>query len=272
MNHTHNKSVLITGGSKGIGFAIAREFAMRGHHLILVARNQYELDQAANTIKCEFKVKVKVIAADLARESAFHLLFQKLNEEHITIDILINNAGIGITGHFTENNIDDVSTMLRLNIMALTRLTHLFLQPMIERRQGHIINIGSLVAYFPAAPNWASYVASKHYVRAFTNGIARELKNTGVSITLLSPGATATDFVTSSDATSMRAYQVPNNISVEKIAKAAYAAYKNETSSVIPGLFNKILAFIGELHPRAIAFEALAFLSQKAPKPEKPSN
>ncbi|VAW92317.1 3-oxoacyl-[acyl-carrier protein] reductase [hydrothermal vent metagenome] len=263
MNHVANKNVLVTGGSKGIGLAVANEFARNGHNVILVARHKNELEQAADSIENQYAVTVKIIAIDLARQESPQQLFQQLAEENICVDILINNAGVGMTGNFADNTLADVSRMLQLNMVSLTNLTHLFLQPMLGRQQGHIINVGSIVACFPGAPNWASYVASKHYVRAFSRGLARELKNTGVTITLLSPGTTMTDFVETADATTMRAYRTPHTVSVEKIAQLAYAGYQKGRFSVIPGMFNRLLAVLGELPPRVIAFEVFAFLSQK---------
>jgi len=168
-----------------------------------------------------------------------------------------------VTGHFARQNLESTMNMLQLNMMALTRLTHLFIQPMLARKQGRILNVSSIVAYFSGAPNWAAYVASKHYVKTFSKGLSRELRNTGVAVTLLSPGTTATDFVTTADATTMRAYQTPRNVSPADIARLAYKSCQAGKATAIPGIFNKILAFLGELPPRAITFEIFAFLSQK---------
>ncbi len=259
-------TVLVTGGSKGIGFAIAKEFAKHGHHLILVARDKKELDKASKKITSAFNIEVKTISLDLAEPHAPEQLFNQLSNKNINVDILVNNAGVGVTGHFAEHDIEHTMNMLQLNMMALTRLTHLFIQPMLARKQGRILNIGSVVSYFSGAPNWAGYVATKHYVKAFSKGLSRELKNTGVALTLLSPGTTATDFVSTAEATTMRAYQAPSNISPEDIAKLAYKSCQAGKAIAIPGFFNKVLAFLGELPPRAIAFEIFAFLSQKTTK------
>ena len=111
----------------------------------------------------------------------------------------------------------------------------------------------------------SAYVASKHYVRAFSKGLSRELKGSGVALTVVSPGATATDFVQTADTADMLAYQAPIGPSVKQIAKIAYRACQFGKTSAIPGLFNKILAFLGELHPRIVAFEVFTFLSRKSP-------
>jgi short-subunit dehydrogenase len=264
MQAIQQATVLITGGSKGIGAAIAEEFAKHGHHLILVARSQADLNKTSEMISSKYNTKVRTVVSDLAKPQAPDSLFKQLNDEGVTVDILVNNAGVGVTGHFAKHDLADTMNMLQLNMMALTRLTHLFLQPMLERKKGRILNVGSVVSYFSGAPNWAAYVATKHYVKAFSKGLSRELKNTGVSVTLLSPGTTKTDFVTTADAVSMRAYRTPSNVTPVDIAKLAYKSCQAGKGTAIPGLFNKILAFLGELPPRVIAFEIFAFLSQKS--------
>jgi short-subunit dehydrogenase len=262
MKPIDNATVLITGGSKGIGLAIAEEFADNGHDLVLVARGKKELEQAARNIQDRTNVDVTTFAMDLTTEHAPEQLFHKVSEAGVSVDILINSAGVGMTGSFAQGDYSRMTNMLRLNMLVLSQLTHLFLQPMLERKRGRVLNVGSVVAYFTGAPNWSAYVASKHYVLAFTKGLSRELQGTGVAATVVSPGTTATDFVETAGAANMRVYQAPGGVSVEHVAKAAYSACQNGEVSVIPGLFNKVLAFLGELHPRAIAFEVFAFLSQ----------
>lgn len=263
MKPIKNATVLITGGSKGIGLGIAKEFARHGHNLILVARDQEKLQHTASDIQQQWNVDVTTFAMDLSIQNAPEQLFDKVQESGMSVDILVNNAGFGMTGGFAQHDYSRMTNMLRLNMLALSQLSHLFLQPMLERKRGRILNLGSVVAYFSGAPNWSAYVASKHYVRALTLGLSRELKGSGVSATVVSPGTTATDFVETADAADMRAYRVPGGVSVDQIAKSAYRACQQGKVSVTPGLFNKLLAFLGELHPRFIAFEVFAFLSQK---------
>jgi short-subunit dehydrogenase len=258
-----NATVLITGASKGIGRAIAEEFARHGHDLIMVAREQEKLDLTAQNIKNRTGVKVTTLSADLSKTDMPQQLYDQIKQSGATVDILVNNAGIGMSGSFISSDYSLMTKMLQLNMLALSQLTHLFLQPMLERNRGRILNTGSLVAYFTGAPNWAAYVASKHYVRAFSKGLSRELKGSGVAATVVSPGATPTDFVKTADTANMLAYQASTGPSVEQIAKVAYRACQRGDTSVIPGMFNKILAFLGELHPRNIAFEVFSLLSRK---------
>jgi short-subunit dehydrogenase len=263
MHQITKGTVLITGASKGIGLAIAEEFANHRHDLILVARGKEELMQAAHNIKVKTGVAVTTIAADLSDKDAAQELFKQVKQSDVEIDILVNNAGVGMSGDFVKGDYLRMTKMLQLNMLALSQLTQLFLQPMLERKRGRILNIGSIVAYFTGAPNWAAYVASKHYVRAFSRGLSRELKGTGISVTVVSPGATDTDFVRTADTSDMLAYQASRGPSVKQIAKVAYRACQEGKASAIPGLLNRILAFLGELHPRNIAFEVFAFLSRK---------
>jgi short-subunit dehydrogenase len=262
MQPIENATVLITGASKGIGRAIAGEFANHGHDLILIARGKEELESTAQSIRDKKGVKVTTVAADLSKTDMPQQLFDQIKKSGAVVDILVNNAGAGMSGNFASSDYSRMTKMLQLNMLAVSQLTHLFLQPMLERNRGRILNTGSLVAYFTGAPNWAAYVASKHYVRAFSKGLSRELKGSGVAATVVSPGATPTDFVKTADTADMLAYQATGP-SVEQIAKVAYRACQRGNASAIPGMFNKILAFLGELHPRNIAFEVFSFLSRK---------
>ncbi|WP_456449254.1 SDR family NAD(P)-dependent oxidoreductase [Thiolapillus sp.] len=259
--------VLVTGGSKGIGQAIAEKFAEHGHDLVLVARSEDRLEDTARRIRERTGVDVLTIPMDLTGDGAAEKLFSHVEQADLHIDILVNNAGVGMTGAFAQGDQQRMTQMLRLNMLVLSELTRRFLPPMLARGKGRILNVGSVVAYFSGAPNWSAYVASKHYVLAFTRGLSRELRNTGVAATVVSPGTTATDFVETADAASMRAYQASGGVSVEAVARTAYRACQKGRTAVVPGLFNKVLAFLGELPPRAIAFEVFAFLSQKTNTP-----
>jgi short-subunit dehydrogenase len=261
MDRIDNATVLVTGGSKGIGLAIAEEFARHGHDLILVARGEEELQRVVRKIKSQDKVNVTYFAMDLSRQNAPEQLYENINQQGLTVDVLVNNAGYGMTGDFSGADYSRVSNLLQLNIVSLSQLTHLFVQPMLDRGYGRIMNVGSVTAYFAGGPNWSAYVASKHFVRAFSRGLSWELRGTGVAATLLSPGATATDFVDTAGAGNMLVYHMPGKLGVERIAKVAYRACQSGRASAIPGLQNKIFAFLGELHPRKIAYWVFTFLS-----------
>ncbi len=257
-------TALITGGSKGIGLALAWEFAQNGHDLVLAARDEKALARASAEIESETGVEVSTRALDLSRIDAPEELFRWTENASIQVDVLVNNAGIGDHGAFAESDLDRQLSMLTLNTQSLTSLTHLFLKPMLARGRGRILNVASVVAYFAGGPNWATYVASKAYVLSFTRGLAAELRGTGVTATALSPGTTETGFVSDARVGITRAYRWLPKVPTKRVAKVGYRAAMNGRTTVVPGLINKVLAFLGELHPRTVAQGVLSFLSRTA--------
>ena len=260
MSNKKRPTALVTGGSRGIGLELAREFARNGHDLVLVARNAADLHLAAEKLEGDYGCSVTTFTLDLTADKAPVELFRQLEAKDTQIDVLVNNAGSGNYGPFADSDLDKQLDMLRVNILSLTALTRLFLPGMVERGSGRILNVASLAAYFSSGPNWSSYVASKHYVLAFTRGLAKELSGSGVSITLLSPGPTATDFVRQADIGASRVYRWLPKVTPANVARAAYIATMAGRFAVVPGIINKLLAFLGELPPRGIAQTVFAFL------------
>jgi short-subunit dehydrogenase len=254
MSNKERPTALVTGGSKGIGLELAKQFARNGHDLVLVARSAADLHLAAEKLERDYGCSVTTFALDLTADHAPVELFRQLEDKGIQLDVLVNNAGGGDYGPFADSDLERQLDMLRVNILSLTALTHLFLPGMVERGSGRILNVASLAAYFSSGPNWSSYVASKHYVLAFTRGLAKELSGSGVSVTLLSPGPTATDFVRQADIGAARV------VTPAGVARAGYRATMAGRFAVVPGLINKTLAFLGELPPRGIAQTVFAFL------------
>ncbi|MEN8179892.1 MAG: SDR family oxidoreductase [Pseudomonadota bacterium] len=255
-------TALITGGSRGIGFELAKQFAQHGHDLILASRNQSELQRAADKLHKDFDCTVTAVSLDLTASDAPETLFSQLQAQAIQVDVLVNNAGLGDYGLFVDSQLDRQLDLLRLNILSLTTLTHLFLKGMIERGNGRVLNVASVVAYFSGGPRWTSYLASKHYVLAFTRGLAKELAGTGVSATVLCPGPTATEFISDAGVGATRVYRWLPKLSPSGVARAGYHATMAGRTTVIPGLINKVLAFLGELPPRVIAQSVFGFLSR----------
>lgn len=260
MNKTTRPTALITGGSRGIGIELAKQFARHGHDLVLVARSETDLELAANKLKNEFGCDVATLSLDLATDGAPAELSRQVQAKGIRVDVLVNNAGTGEYGPFVDSELSRQLDMLRVNILSLTALTRLFLPGMLERGSGRILNVASLVAYFSGGPNWASYLASKQYVLAFTRGLAKELSGTGVSITALCPGPTATDFVDRADVGGTRVYRWIPKVSPTRTACVAYRATMARRVTVVPGFINTFFAFLGELPPRIIAQTVLALL------------
>ncbi len=254
MSVESTKTALITGASGGIGRALAIDLA-RDHHLVLVARDEPHLRQlAAEITSLGHGNSVQVIEKDLASPDAPRQLFDSLGERQIRVDLLVNNAGVGIHGRFADTDAEQELAMIRLNVEAPTLLTKLFLRPMLERSEGHVINLASLAAYQPGGPGMAVYFATKSYVLSFTKGLAVELRGSGVHATAICPGPVASGFARTAGAEKTRLYRLPTT-APNRIARALRCALRFPRASVIPGWLPKLMAFGGELPPRRIALE-----------------
>ncbi|MFE3827608.1 SDR family NAD(P)-dependent oxidoreductase [Streptomyces sp. NPDC059092] len=186
-------TTLVTGASKGLGRAYARELGRRGSHLVLVARSAPALDRLAAEIRTEHQVEVQVIGADLADPAAVTALVDALRARGTGVDLLLNNAGMGSIGPFFDRPFDQSLRSVEVNITGLMRMTRLIGEDMLARGSGGIINVGSTAAFQPM-PYQASYAATKAFVLFFTEALAVELRSTGVRVMAAHPGATDTGF------------------------------------------------------------------------------
>jgi uncharacterized protein len=193
------KTALITGATSGIGREMAQQLAALNCDLVLVSRRAEELEKLADEIRARHPVAVDVIAADLAVAGAAVRVFEAVRQRNITVDWLINNAGVGVYGDHLDLDLPSVESMLQLNVVAVSDLSHLFGAQMRARRSGRILNIASTAAYQPS-PYFAAYGASKSFVLNFSEALAKELEDYGVSVSCLSPGPTATSFFRELDA------------------------------------------------------------------------
>ncbi|MDA1079899.1 MAG: SDR family oxidoreductase [bacterium] len=233
--------VLITGGSKGIGFALAKKFCQDNHVVLLVARSKSELATAKKTLEQQYRAKVLTLPLDLSVAGSAKQLVKFLTKEKITIDILVNNAGSGDKQAFATADSEKVLSMLQLNVIMLTELTHLLLPGMLKRNRGHIINLASIAGYLPG-PNMAVYYASKAYVLSFTRSLAEELRGTAVAVTAVCPGRTKTAFAARAqidEALFFRGAQ-----SVEQATEEIYRGILAKKTEIIPGFLNKPIPFI----------------------------
>ena len=215
------QTALITGASNGLGLELAKIHAKQGDDLVLVARSADKLNALADELHNQYGVKVAVIAKDLAQPNAGTEIFAETERLGITVDILINNAGIGGHGCFFERDLTKDMQMIQLNITSLTELTHLYLQGMIERRSGKILNVSSTASFLPG-PLQAVYYASKAYVTSFSQAIAEEVREFGITVTVLCPGAVATGFVQAGDLQDVDAWK--NAKSAQSVAEYGYQA------------------------------------------------
>ena len=175
-----NNCALITGSTAGIGYELAKTFAARKFDLILVARNQKRLDELATELKAKHGVEIKVLTKDLAASEAAREIFDSVRD--IPVSVLVNNAGFGAYGPFAKTELALQTDMVQVNILALMQLTHLFLQPMLARSSGRILNVASTAAFQPG-PNMNVYYATKAFVYSFSYALADELQGTGITVT-----------------------------------------------------------------------------------------
>lgn len=233
MQNTMKCTALITGASGGIGAEFARIHAIRGGDLVLVARREDKLLELKEELEKSHNISVLVVADDLNDEAAPQRIYSRIEEAGIQIDFLINNAGFGGRGKFHEREWSDDRSMIQVNIIALTALTHLFLPRFIERGSGKLLNVSSTAALMPG-PLQAVYFASKSYVSSFSNAIAEEIRGSGVTVTALLPGATETGFAAASGLESTRMFD--KAVSAASVAKAGYDAMLEGRLDVLAGL------------------------------------
>lgn len=243
------ETALITGASSGIGLDLARIMAA-GFDLILTARNEASLAKHAKELQEQHGNRAHVIPADLARPEAPEQIFAEIKQRGLQVDALINNAGFGGYGPFTETNLQAELEMIQVNITALTHLTKLALPAMLERKRGRIMNVASTAGFQPG-PLMAVYYATKAYVISFSEAIANELQGSGVTVTCLCPGPTETGFARRADMEKSRLFKVGKMQSGD-VARAGYAAMMHGKTLVIPGVRNWVMAESVRFSPRKL--------------------
>jgi short-subunit dehydrogenase len=243
------QTALVTGASAGLGRELARLAAKAGHDLVLVARRRERLEELAAEITAAYGVQVSVIASDLSEQGAPAGIAERIRAGGTHIDFLVNNAGFGSCGAFSQAVLDREVEMIHLNIRALVQLTHLFLPDMLARKSGRILNVASVAGFVPG-PYMATYYASKAFVLSFTEGLAGELLGTGVTITASCPGPTETEFGAVAGSTKTKLFQ-RGVATAPSVALHAYRAMMAGKVVAIPGLMNKLIAQSTRLSPRA---------------------
>lgn len=253
---------LITGASSGIGLELAKIMAHEGHHLILVARRKELLDSLKQTLEAKHNISVVALGMDLSLPNQASALYQFCENQGLIVNCLVNNAGFGDYAPFELSKLDTYQKMLQLNVMALTELTALFLTGMRAQHSGQIMNVGSIAAFQPV-PNFSVYAASKAYVMQFTEALSYELRGSGISVTLLSPGVTETGFV--KRANMGNAANVKGKLmEASEVAKQGYEAMMKGKLNVTPGWKNKLLTLGSRTMPsRALLLRISAFVTQE---------
>ncbi|HET9363691.1 MAG TPA: SDR family oxidoreductase [Candidatus Angelobacter sp.] len=255
------ETALITGASSGIGLDLAHLMAP-DFDLIITARNQAELEKIAKELQTTHGNYVHVIPADLAQPEVPQQLFAEIERRGLPVDILINNAGFGSYGAFAESDPRVSLDMIEVNIAALTALTRAALPGMIERKHGKIMNVASTAGFQPG-PLMAVYYATKAYVIMFSEAIANELEDSGVTVTCLCPGATATNFAGRANMEESRLFKL-GAMKSRDVAIAGYKGMMAGKGLVIPGLLNKTVAMSVRFSPRKLVTAISRSLQEKA--------
>lgn len=263
---THeNQYALITGGTSGIGYELARVFAENGYNLILVARTEDDLNTAANEFRGLYGVDVIPIAKDLFQPFAAFDLYDEVNAKGITVNVLVNDAGQGVYGKFIETDIHHQLDIIQLNISSLTVLTHLFLKEMVARNEGKILQLASIVSEIPA-PLQAVYGATKQYILSFTEALISEVKGTNVTLTALQPGATDTDFFNKAGAQNSKLVKEQKLADPREVARDGYQALMKGDDKVVSGFKNKVQSVMSNVLPDTMLADQMLKQSEESDK------
>lgn len=244
---------LITGGGKGIGKAIALELASRGYNILVIARTESDLKEVCIDISERYVVKALYHVTDLSQQDAIKDVYDWVQSLNIDLEILVNNAGYGLSGYFEDQSVTALNNMMQLNMTTLVNLTYSFLPLLKKQKRGYILNIASTAAY-QATPGLSVYAATKSFVLSFSRGLNFELKDSSVSVTCISPGPTNTAFFERAEISKKGLEMVSKvHMNTKTVAKIAVDALLNRKPEVIPGLQNKSAAFLSWLFPKNIA-------------------
>jgi hypothetical protein len=255
------KTALVTGASSGIGAELARVHAEHGGDLIVVARRREKLEALKAELEAAHGVTVHVLPKDLAQPQAPQEIYDEVRSRGVPIDYLVNNAGFGLRGFFHAQDWATNEAMIKLNILALAALTRLFVPDMVARHRGRILNLGSMAGFMPGPLN-AVYYASKAFVISFSEAIANELRHTGVTVTVLCPGPTQSEFTRIAQMSDVNLTRTL--ASARRVAEAGYEAMLRGKRVIVPGLANKItIHALLRLSPRRLSTRISRILMEK---------
>ena len=255
MPESKRPKVLITGASSGIGKSLAKVFAGNQYDLVLVARNKEKLQQLSSELSNTFTdIQIQILDKDLTKIEAAKEIYDEIPE----IDILVNNAGMAVHGEFSKTDFDKELQLIQLNIIALVRLTKLYLPHMIARNDGKILMVSSIVSVM-SVPREVVYAASKSFVLSFTESLNEELKGSRVAVAALLPGATETPIFEKANADNARFVTQGKLDDPDEVAKIAFEGLIKGKKIIIPGIINKAIVKANQWLPS----EFLSLIKQK---------
>lgn len=248
---------LVTGASRGIGMEFAGIFAREGYDVVLVARDADRLGAVAGALRGAYGTAATVLPLDLTAPGAPEALVGALRSQGIEVDVLVSNAGIGAYGSFAQSDVEQLRSMLRLNVVVPTVLARLLLPAMLERGRGGIINVASVASFVPG-PGMAAYYATKAHLLSLSQGLSEEVRGTGVRVTALCPGPTATEFFTRAGASGSRLVRSGGLASAQAVAEQGFAAWRQGRGLVVAGWRNRLAVFASRFLPRAFLARTVA--------------
>jgi uncharacterized protein len=254
---------LITGASSGIGFYFAHELAQRKHNILIVARSEDKLKKLREEIVNQYQVQCEILVLDLSQAGAANQVYEWCKQNKFEINILINNAGYGLFGYLDKKDITSELNMMQLNMNVVVELCHAFIPMLKNNPKSYIMNVASTAAY-QAVPGLTTYAATKAFVVLFTRGLRYELKNTSISLSCLSPGATATGFVARAGLQAIQERADKFSMKAEDVARIGIDGMFKGKAEIIPGLINKISAQLTSWVPKSVTEKVAADLYKEA--------
>ncbi len=242
------ETALVTGASSGIGHELTKLFARDGADVLLVARSEGKMESIAGDLRDRYGVEAGVFPADLAEQGAARDLYERVTDAGFEVDALVNNAGFGVYGRFLETDLDQELDVAHLQVQTVTVLTKLFARDMADRGGGYVLNNASTVGFAPV-PTSAVYSASKHYLRSFSEALAEDFADEGITVTTLCPGATDTGFMERGNFEES-AISDGDLTDPATVARAGYEGLLDGERLVVPGRLNKLRLFLRRLLPR----------------------
>jgi uncharacterized protein len=253
-----NEWALITGASAGIGHELAKVFAAEKFNLVLVARNEARLKKVAEELRAQYGIETRILVKDLSLSNAPQEVFDAMRDTPISV--LVNNAGFGWRGAFAECDLQHQALeMMHLNMDSLVALTRLFVTPMLARKQGRVLNVASTAAFQPG-PFANIYFATKAFVLSFSTALSEELEGTGVTVTVLCPGSTRTEFFERAGMQNMRPEW--HMMDADVVARAGFRGLMRGKRVVIPGGLNKLTAKLANFVPTSLATKTVRKLNR----------
>lgn len=249
--HAAKGTALITGASSGIGESLAGCFAAAGFDLVLVARSADKLQALAAALSARHSIQVRVEPADLSQPEAASALAAKLKRARVPVEVLVNNAGVLAQGLFAGMSAASQQQMIDLNVAGLTAMLSAFVPPMVERGSGSVLNVASIASFQPV-PSLATYAATKAYVLSLTESLSEELRGSGVSVTALCPGITATRMLDTAIQANAQVSRIPGVLigDVDDVARQGFEACLKGDVICVPGVVNQVAVLASRSTPK----------------------